>query len=746
MRASCTHDFEQDTNKGTALKRQCWSVWKCFVCLSDAHSFDGLFSTEPYWFSMIEISQQEPVSSLLSDRDLLRRFVQDADEAAFAEIVRRHQGLVMGVCRRVIGNDADVDDAFQATFIALARRPRQIRKAKSLSSWLYSVAWRTSICLIKQRRKHPVESLPENPKSKDADTLERIASAQDCMVLDEELQTLPEKYREVLVMTYFAGHTSQEIADQLSVSKGTVDGRIRDARNALRVRLARRGVAIGVLTVAAAMSTGTAAAASPALLNSTIQLGAESLSGSLPGTTDLSHLEPLIQVESTMIASKLIVSAVLCATAIAGIASMKGEFPVGGFPANEVDETNLDTVQESKLPIDQDDAPAGIVVAGVAEEVPAGKAEIAEVLVTPLAPAGARKDVSMAEGSFVVIEHPSRIMQAIEFDSSILQVKPVVGNSRQLTLSGTKNGHTRIRVVDESGSTTFYEVTVDQDGAAAGSVPLAGVENGKPRRAFQPYASDARPVEKWMYEMLEQPVPLLDYQAETPLSELLKQIANYYSTQHGGKGGVGGSPFRMVIFPDKAELSMESIESLEDVLVSGILVEGVELQNALDLIFEQTTDPELAYEIKDEVLMVTTKSKAESDASLTTRVYDVRNLIGLDYADTGFSGASRVPMGRGGGFFSMQVFGAPAAVSGGAVPVQPANGGQDEKPVKIEPSLTTMVMEMTSPPCKWFDLDGEGGAIRLVGESLVVRQTAAGHREVVRLLNLLTESVLKNNQ
>ena len=147
----------------------------------------------------------------VSDRDLLRRFLQDADDAAFAEIVRRHQRLVLGVCRRVIGNDSDVDDAFQATFVTLARKPRSIKKATSLSSWLYTVAWRTSWRLIKKRRKHPVATLTHHPLTEPDDPLDRIANEQDCLVLDEELNDLPGKYREVLVMTYFASQSSQHV-------------------------------------------------------------------------------------------------------------------------------------------------------------------------------------------------------------------------------------------------------------------------------------------------------------------------------------------------------------------------------------------------------------------------------------------------------------------------------------------------------------------------------------------------------
>jgi RNA polymerase sigma factor (sigma-70 family) len=155
------------------------------------------------------VHQLDP--STPNDRDLLRRFIQDADETAFAEIVHRHHQLVMGVCRRVMGNDADVDDAFQATFITLARRPRQVRSTVSLSSWLYTVAWRTSLRLIRQRREYPVESLTDRADARQSDPLEQIASAQECLILDEELNDLPARYRDVLVMAYFSQQSSQGV-------------------------------------------------------------------------------------------------------------------------------------------------------------------------------------------------------------------------------------------------------------------------------------------------------------------------------------------------------------------------------------------------------------------------------------------------------------------------------------------------------------------------------------------------------
>jgi len=134
-----------------------------------------------------------------------------------------------------------------------------------------------------------------------------------------------------------------------------------------------------------------------------------------------------------------------------------------------------------------------------------------------------------------------------------------------------------------------------------------------------------KPVEKWLGQMLDKPVPLLDFPGETPLSEVLEQISNYYTTTWGQDGGASGTDFRMTIYPDRAELELESISSLEDVTVSDINFEGMTLRNALKLIFAQTTDPALTYVIENEVLKVTTVAKA--DETLTTRVYPVADLV-----------------------------------------------------------------------------------------------------------------------
>jgi RNA polymerase sigma factor (sigma-70 family) len=295
----------------------------------------------------------------LPDQDLLRRFVLDADESAFAEIVRRYQRLVMGICRRVTGDQSDAEDAFQAVFVALARRPRGIRRATSLSNWLYTVAWRTSHRLVRKRKKQSMETLAHSIPSDDPDPLDKIAADQNADVLHAELNLLPKHYRQVLVMAYFAQQTSQQIADQLHVTKGTVDGRIRQARNILRVRLARRGIALGVLTVVSTSlhSVEPAAAIAPGFLESTIHLGSQTLSSSVPGIIDLSHLEPLIRPEFTVMNLKVVAVVGACLALIVGAAGMA---QVDGTDTAAAIAPTIDTVVTSDEP--SSDVAATVVV------------------------------------------------------------------------------------------------------------------------------------------------------------------------------------------------------------------------------------------------------------------------------------------------------------------------------------------------------------------------------------------------
>jgi len=588
-------------------------------------------------------SQPEPpTTGELTDRDLLRRFIRESDEIAFTEIVKRHHGLVMSVCRRVTGRPTDADDAFQATFLVLARRPRSIRRAETLSSWLYTVAWRTSWRLVKRRSKLPMDALSQEPALEPPGPLEQIASAQNLLVLDEELNELPAKYRDVLVMTYFADQSNQQVADHLDVSRGTVDGRLRRGRNMLRVRLARRGVSLGVVGIAAGLLTEASAATSPDLLASTTALGIQTLGGAVPPSTELSHLEPLIRPETAMISTKLLTTGIVCAGVIAGGLGLYG---LGEGAA-------------------QDAAPGTVLQGDVSSAEKDGNGDAAPIVVVASDP-----NESLARD-----EQP---------------VDSVGGDGA------------------ESQSAVNYEY----------------------------WPEDAKPVEKWMYELLDEPVPRLDYPQDTPVQEILEFVAAYFTDTHGAPG------HRLNMWTDSTILDDRGFESLADVAIThDVYLEGQTLRNALKLILSKT-EPVLTCVIRDEVMVITSDELANSDDYLETRTYPVGHLLAVQPAPSrkwvpGSSDAG----GVGQGFFSTEDDdSAPPAAKEN--PPNEALGSVVLAPETPAGKLIEVVMEMTSPPFEWVDSDGSGGTIEIFGDSLVVRQTPPCHEEIVRLLNMLSNTM-----
>jgi RNA polymerase sigma factor (sigma-70 family) len=183
-----------------------------------------------------------------SDRQLVERFLDRQDEAVFEALVRRHGPMVYRVCARVLRQTQDCEDAFQATFLLLAQRIRSVRKLDSLASWLHGVAQRVSLkarACAATRRRHEQAALVESDQPPADATWSEVR-----MVLDAELQRLPEKWRLPLVLCYLEGQTQVEAAAQAGWSKSTLRRRLDEAREALARRLQRRGV-LGAGAIAA---------------------------------------------------------------------------------------------------------------------------------------------------------------------------------------------------------------------------------------------------------------------------------------------------------------------------------------------------------------------------------------------------------------------------------------------------------------------------------------------------------------
>jgi RNA polymerase sigma factor (sigma-70 family) len=176
----------------------------------------------------------------LPDPELLRRFRAERDQAAFLALLRRHGPMVLAVCRGVLGHEADAEDAFQATFLLLARKAGTIRQTESLGSWLHGVAYRTALKAQAQRRSRQEHEACVPPRQEVAP--EDVTWREVQQVLHEEICCLPERYRAPLVLCYLEGCTQEAAAAHLHLAKSTLRERLERGRNMLRTRLVRRGV------------------------------------------------------------------------------------------------------------------------------------------------------------------------------------------------------------------------------------------------------------------------------------------------------------------------------------------------------------------------------------------------------------------------------------------------------------------------------------------------------------------------
>ena len=199
----------------------------------------------------------------MDDRLLLERFVACRDEAAFEALVARFGPMVLGICRRRLHDGHDVEDAFQATFLILVSKAATIRDRDNLGNWLYGVAYRVAArarANARRRRSREVAGAEEAlaPQQPHAGEGHELAA-----VLDEELSRLPEKYRLPLVLCNFQGETYEEAARRLNCPIGTVRSRTAKARELMRSRLVRRGIAPTASVLSAALTPAATRAAIP---------------------------------------------------------------------------------------------------------------------------------------------------------------------------------------------------------------------------------------------------------------------------------------------------------------------------------------------------------------------------------------------------------------------------------------------------------------------------------------------------
>jgi RNA polymerase sigma factor (sigma-70 family) len=273
----------------------------------------------------------------LSDRQLLERFAAARDEDAFAALVDRHGAMVLGVCRQLLGDAQHAEDAFQATFLVLARKARSIRDPEVLGNWLYGVATRTARCarqqIARRRRReegHPMSGpgagscLPTEPTAPPADR--PAIDREQAEALHGEVDRLPRAFRLPVVLCYFEGLTLDEAARRLRCPAGTLRSRLARAREKLRVGLTRRGVVLPAAALGAFLSPRSASASIPPLLCETTTRAAIAFAArhaAAGGALSAPAAALAQQVLNTMLVHKLRF-VVMTALALAGLASGAG--------------------------------------------------------------------------------------------------------------------------------------------------------------------------------------------------------------------------------------------------------------------------------------------------------------------------------------------------------------------------------------------------------------------------------------
>lgn len=220
---------------------------------------------------MKESPRKPPIAT---DNELLMRFARRNDHQAFRELVERHADMVMAVCRQVTSQQQDAEDAFQTAFVILAERGHRMLHKASVGGWLYRVAYRASLRAVRRRTRRREEPLTTELDAVHdlGSPLERIQARELQRILHEEIQRLPSRYREVVILCDLQQYTRAQTAERLDSTEQSVKAALARARRRLRMQLLRRGVVMSttiVLTQRAMGATNTP----PELIDSAVQAG-----------------------------------------------------------------------------------------------------------------------------------------------------------------------------------------------------------------------------------------------------------------------------------------------------------------------------------------------------------------------------------------------------------------------------------------------------------------------------------------
>jgi RNA polymerase sigma factor (sigma-70 family) len=255
-----------------------------------------------------------------SDEQLLHAFLTNRDDNAFATLVHRHGSMVLHVCRRVLGHQQDAEDAFQATFLVLARNAAKLQKQSSLASFLHGIAYRTALKAKRaaaRRRRHEGQA----PTRHSINPAEELTWREVQALLDEETAQLPERYKSAFILCCLQELSLAEAAQRLGVKEGTVSSRLTVARKRLQRRLTRRGVELTAVLSAMALATASASALPAELMANTVKAALATATGERLTCSVSASVVELMEATSVMLSNsktKAALMLLLAATLLGG--------------------------------------------------------------------------------------------------------------------------------------------------------------------------------------------------------------------------------------------------------------------------------------------------------------------------------------------------------------------------------------------------------------------------------------------
>ncbi|WP_165064144.1 RNA polymerase sigma factor [Paludisphaera rhizosphaerae] len=529
------------------------------------------------------------VLSALPDPQLLDRFTRLGDREAFEALVGRHGPMVMGICRRVLGDASDADDAFQATFLVLIRRAPALRSDVVLAAWLHGVASKVA----RRARSDRARRSARERTAMDVEPAVEQTTADFALkaVVDEEVERLPWKYRVPVALCYLEGLTHEEAARRLEWPIGSVKGRLARAKTLLGSRLARRGVTAGV--AAAAVDGLTEAAVSEASRRALVR-AAERIAwgGSWKSVVSDRVVHLTGEVLTSMLLTKLKAAALLVAAI--------GLTATGvGFAAREGDAGPSEIPPASLLP------PGAQARNESEQNVDARQPNKQKRINAPASPEDRYVDAARRAYLTVSEWHPQTLdLIDIVYRASrrLLDAQTTAARTPEARRTALTAHLDRMRTLshkaNEKGGVEAMPIAAEAHAMVAEAELWLARGGEAPREVDPPMPGsgdtganegDRNPRSKMMLKKLEEPIAMI-FPNETPLEDILKYVKQ--ATDAPNDDGL-----ELYVDPQglqEADKTLTSPVALE--------VEGVPLRRTLQLLLDQLG---LVYFVEDGMVVIT---------------------------------------------------------------------------------------------------------------------------------------------